>query len=152
MSLSAEDDFYREAEERLERRLAEDRAREMGFLRIQDDDHDEGFELDNRLHDRETEEEMKDGEEEMENNEGGGDTGVHWSDVIYDDSIVDENLALRMEDEEAGGHSDESPHGTEEGVRKERGRRPSSAMSELDLLVKESLVLGQRAELLSPMG
>ena len=93
------EEFDAEAEERLERRLAEDRAREQvnqGSAVIAEEEAEE-----------------------------------LWSDVVYDESILDEHLKRRREEKE------------EEG---EREKRLGSAMSELDALVKDSLFIAHDDE------
>ena len=126
-ALIAEEEFYREAEERLERRLAEDTAREKGFLRLEDDEHE-------------------------------GEGELHWSDVvynddiIYDDSFVDKHLTLQPDEgEDSIFDVDGVPEGGDRDEESKGDGRPSSAMSELDLLVRESLVIAHRSELLSPI-
>ena len=90
----SEGEFDADAEERLERRLAEDKAKEQ-----------------------------EKGDSSPDDGNGEGEAEIPWSDVVYDESIVDEHLKRRHEEEEA----DEE--------------RPGSAMSELDLLVRDSLLI-----------
>ena len=146
--LSSEEGYDVEAEERLERRLAEDRALELGrrgSLSDEDSEHTEALEPE-----------------------------IQWSDVVYDESIVVEHLTPRHEmgkeeaDEEAGAEEvDDEKHNGEAGAdrkgagagageEEEEGEgegeeaRPNSAMSELDALVRESLLIAHDSSPIRP--
>ena len=96
-----------EAEERLERRLAEDRAMERRGRGCPRDSNSS--------------------EEEAE---------IQWNDVVYDKSIVDEHLNRKQKE------------GEEE--EEEEEEMPGSAMSELDLLVRDSLLIAHDSSLSRP--